>query len=118
MGLDITFQDLFDDSPDNLNYYLEGVFGLLHEEASSREIEFNGYFKNKWNQSADTIFGFDENYFSNIHRRNLYVYKAAEVDEEIFKLLQTAYKIANLNPPIMNDIHCEIFEHEEKGVKF
>lgn len=118
MNLITTFQDLFNYDPLNIDYYLEGVFGLLHEEATNRGIEFDGYFSSKWIKSANTIINFDDEYFSNIDRRNLYVYKAAEVDSEIFELLQSAYKIANLNPPKMNDIHREIFEHEEKGVTF
>ena len=117
MRLVSIFQKLFDDDPVSLDYYLEGVFGLLHEEAVNCGIEFDGYFKSKWNESANTIICFDEQYFSDIDRRNFYVYKAAEVNSEILQLLQSAYKIAHLRPPTINDIHGEIFEHEGKGVK-
>ena len=118
MNIEILFKELFYDDPQQPDYYLEGVFGLLHDEASKRGIEFEGYFITKWTESANTIINFDEEYFSNLDRRNLYVYKAAATDPEIFALLQEAYKIAKLRVPQINDIHREIFEHGEKGVKF
>ncbi|AZI33643.1 hypothetical protein [Kaistella carnis] len=118
MNIEILFQKLFYDEPQNIDYYLESVFGLLHDEASKRGIEFEGYFITKWTDSANTIINFDEEYFSNLDRRNLYVYKASASDPEIFTLLQKAYKIAKLRVPQINDIHREIFEHGEKGVKF
>ena len=118
MNIEILFQKLFYDEPQNIDYYLESVFGLLHDEASKRGIEFEGYFITIWTDSANTIINFDEEYFSNLDRRNLYVYKASASDPEIFALLQKAYKIAKLRVPQINDIHREIFEHGEKGVKF
>lgn len=106
------------DDPEDIDGYLRDAFGLIHGEAQERGIEFDGYFNTKWKESADTIGDFDEAYFADVDRRNLYVWKAAEVNPEIFALLQQAYEIAHLQVPTMNDIHQQIFELEEKGVKF
>lgn len=106
------------DDPTDIESYLRDAFGLIHGEAQERRIEFDGYFQTKWEQSAATIGDFDEQYFADIDRRNLYVWKSAETDVEIFGLLQQAYKIAHLKVPTMNDVHQQIFELEEKGVKF
>lgn len=76
----------FIDDPTDIESYLRDAFGLIHGEAQDKGIEFNRYFNTKWNESADTIFDFNEPYFANIDRRNLYVYKSAEVDPEIFKM--------------------------------
>lgn len=113
-----TFLSLYEDDREDIERYLTDVFGLLHEDAANRGIEFDGYFNTKWSQSADTIVNFDEEYFADLDRRNLYVYKAAETDPEILLLLQEAYRLATLKVPAINDIHREIFELEEKGVSF
>ena len=60
MNIEILFQKLFYDEPQNIDYYLGSVFGLLHDEASKRGIEFEGYFITKWTESANTIINFDE----------------------------------------------------------
>lgn len=108
----------YEDDPTDIESYLRDAFGLIHGEAQERGIEFDGYFQTKWEESAATIGAFDEQYFSNMDRRNLFVWKAAETTPEIFKLLQQAYQIAHLIVPTMNDVHQQIFELEEKGVKF
>lgn len=106
------------DDPKDLQRYLDDAFGLLHYEAQERGIEFNGYFQSKWEASANTVFNFDENYFADLDRRNLYVYKAAEIDSELFELFQEVYRIAQLPIPTMKDIARETFWLEEKGVHF
>lgn len=113
------FKLLLEDDPEDIESYLRDVFGLLHDEATKRNIEFDGYFQTKWEESSNTISDFDEDYFEDIDRRNLYVYKSAEANPDVFELLQFAYSIASLTPPTIDDIKNEIFILEQiKNVSF
>ena len=42
---------------------------------------------------------FDEDYFENRDRKNLYVFLSALYDDEVFDYLQSAYAIAKLEAP-------------------
>jgi len=53
-------------------------------------IEFNGYFQELWEDAADTIVNFDEDYFENRDRKNLYVFLSALYDNEAHDYLQSA----------------------------
>ena len=53
-------------------------------------IEFNGYFLERWEDAADTIVNFDEDYFENMDRINLYVFLSALYDNEAHDYLQSA----------------------------
>lgn len=113
------FKILLEDDSNDLEGYLRDVFGLLHDEATKRNIEFNGYFQTKWEESSNTITNFDEEYFADMDRRNLYVYKSAYLNSDILELLQYAYQIADLEIPQMYDVSAKIFELETvKGVTF
>lgn len=64
---------------------------LIRSCAVEKEIEFDGYYNQRWIDSANTIINFDEEYFNNADRRDLYIYLSALVDEEIFEFLNSTY---------------------------
>ena len=78
---------------------LNDCMDLLHGFAQEKGIEFDGYFQERWEVAADTIVNFDEDYFENRDRKNLYVFLSALYDDEVFDYLQNAYAIAKLEAP-------------------
>lgn len=92
---------------------------LIRSCAAEKEIEFDGYYNQRWIDSANTIINFDEEYFDDADRRDLYVYLSAMVDEEIFAFLNsTHYYFEHHN--ITKTIIEEKISHltKIKGVKF
>lgn len=81
---DISFRHILEDPNDDI--YAESM-DLIRSCADEKGIEFDGYFKQRWKESADTIINFDEEYFDDPDRIELYVYLSAMVDEEIFSFL-------------------------------
>ncbi|WP_262711398.1 hypothetical protein [Chryseobacterium mulctrae] len=73
----------------------EGVYNdvmeLIREEAIEKKIEYDGYYRIKWEEEAENVMTFDKEYFENKERRDLYVFKAALDDKEIFQLLHGYY---------------------------
>lgn len=78
----------------------------------------------RWKDSADTMIDFDENYFKDPKRRELYVYLSAMVDNIILDFLNHTYD--SLDPsgmariPLTKDvIQSRIdFLKKVKGVRF
>lgn len=85
---DISFGHILEDPNDDI--YAESM-DLIRSCADEKDIEFDGYFKQRWKDSADTIVSFDEEYFDDPDRTELYVFLSAMVDEEIFSFLNQVY---------------------------
>ncbi|WP_313504518.1 hypothetical protein [Kaistella carnis] len=85
---DISFGHILEDP--NEDIYAESM-DLIRSCADEKGIEFDGYFKQRWKDSADTIVSFDEEYFDDPDRTELYVFLSAMVDEEIFSFLNQVY---------------------------
>lgn len=64
---------------------------LIPSCAIEKDIEFDGYFKQRWKDSADTIINLDEEYFNDPDRTELYVYLSTMVDEQNFSFLNQVY---------------------------
>ena len=73
------------DLSDLENFYDDGM-NLIRGAAADKNLQFDVYFRECWEISADTIFEFDEDYFEDDDRRDRYVFLSALVDEEIFYL--------------------------------
>ncbi|RCU42307.1 hypothetical protein EIZ47_10195 [Chryseobacterium lacus] len=101
---DILVNHLIDDPTDMESYWRDAV-GLIQSEAIDKGIEFDGYFKEKWEDAAGTIFNFNEYYFDDEERRKLYVYLSALYDEEIMIHLKDAYQVASL--PELTELHVK-----------
>ncbi len=101
---DILVNHLIDDPTDMESYWRDAI-GLIQSEAIDKGIEFDGYFKEKWEDAAGTIFNFNEYYFDDEERRKLYVYLSALYDEEIMIHLKDAYQVASL--PELTELHVK-----------
>ena len=64
------------------------------------------------------IVNFDEAYFENRDRKNLYVFLSALYDDEVFDYLQSAYAIAKLEAPTQEWVKLQVEGLIAKGVRF
>jgi hypothetical protein len=83
--------------------------------AADKNIEFDSYFRERWEISASTIFDFDEDYFEDKDRRDLYVFLSALVDKEIFAYLHYVWHIVFYEELSEEIIETRIRELKEKG---
>ena len=112
----ISFGHILEDPNDDM--YAESM-DLIRSCADEKGIQFDGYFKQRWKESADTIINFDEEYFEDPYRIELYVYLSAMVDDEIFNFLNQVYHFFE-NKNITKEIIQDKIDHltKVKGVKF
>lgn len=106
------------DSADDLNEFYSDSMELLRGVADEKEIEFDEYFRTKWENSADTLVSFDEIYFSDSDKRDLYVFLSAQVDDDIYTYLDYVWNSVyheKLSNEILKDKVQDIIK---KGVKF
>ena len=64
------FKEYWANEPLEVTSYLNDCMDLLHGFAQEKGIEFDGYFQERWEDAADTIVNFDEDYFENRDRKN------------------------------------------------
>lgn len=98
--------------------FFENAIGILQYAAVQKNIEFDGYFRTKWEIAADHPMTFDEEYFENENRSELYVYLAAEADSEIFDCLKYAYDLVHEEKLTTQILYKEIYLLKEQGVSF
>ena len=92
---------------------------LIRSCADEKGIEFDGYFKQRWRESADTIIHFDEDYFDDQDRIELYAYLSALVDDEIFGFLNRVLLTWQREPITREFVEQKVlYLTKEKGVKF
>ncbi len=92
---------------------------LLRTCADDKGIEFDGYFNARWADSADTIVNFDEGYFQDEERTELYVFLSAMVDDEIFDFLAEVIRALNQKEITRELVEQRIrFLTKAKGVWF
>lgn len=98
--------------------YLESM-DLIRSCAIGKNIEFDGYFIQRWKESADTIINFDEEYFDDPDKTELYVFLSAAIDKDIFEFLQIVYQNILKLRLTKELVHEKIeFLTKEKGIKF
>jgi hypothetical protein len=121
MTKESTITAIYDAWKDNEEYpelFFENAIGLIQFFAVQKNIEFDGYFRTKWEIAADHPMTFDEEYFENEQRSELYVYLAAEADSEIFECVKCAYELANKEQFTRDILHREIYLLKESGIDF
>ncbi|KAA2223066.1 hypothetical protein [Chryseobacterium sediminis] len=106
-----------EDPNDMVNFY-DDAMNLIRGAAADKNIEFDGYFRERWEISADTIFEFDEDYFEDEDRRDLYVFLSALVDEDIFNYLHYVWHHVFHQELTEDILERRILELKEKGVTF
>ncbi|WP_284464918.1 hypothetical protein [Chryseobacterium sp.] len=107
-----------EEDPEDLDSFYNDAMNLIRGAAADKNIEFDGYFRERWEISADTIFEFDEDYFEDEDRRDLYVFLSALVDEEIFNYLHYVWHHVFYKELSKEIIEQKIEELKEKGVRF
>lgn len=108
----------WDDNDGYLMLFYEDAIGIIQYFAVQKNIEFDGYFRTKWEIAADHPMTFDEAYFEDENRSELYVFLCAEVDSEIFDCLKFSYDLAHNDKLTIEVLHREIYLLREHGVTF
>lgn len=94
------------------------MIGFIQYQASEKGIEFDEYFRTKWEIEADHPMTFDDQYFENENRSELYVYLSAEKDQQVFEWLEYAWNVTHSEKFTPNILHREIYLLKENGTKF
>ncbi|MGK6342816.1 hypothetical protein ACMGDK_11290 [Chryseobacterium sp. DT-3] len=111
-------ENLAMDAPEDINDFYETSMGVIHSEAVERKIEFDGYFRTKWEIESNNVMTFDKEYFEDLQRKELYVFLAALIDEDIFEYLEYVWSLYKGEDLTENILHREIYLLKEKGVRF
>ncbi|AQW96623.1 hypothetical protein BBD31_01360 [Elizabethkingia anophelis] len=96
--------EYFIDDPEDIHGYMNDAFSLVAGEAIKKGLEFNGYFKTKYQDALRDIPNFDEDYFANEDRIKLYVLLSALQDKEIMQYLSDIYTVSQQLPPSEEEI--------------
>ena len=91
---------------------------ILQYAAVQKNIEFDGYFRTKWEIEEDHPMTFGDEYFENENRSELYVYLAADTNEEIYEGLEFAYNLTHQQKLSKELLHQEINSLREQGITF
>lgn len=113
----LILQDMAED-PESLTELYDDMIGFIQYQANEKKIEFDGFFRSKWEIEAEHPMTFDEKYFEDENRSELYVYLAAERDEEVFSWLEYAWNLTHEEKLTEDILHREIYNLREKGVGF
>lgn len=111
----LILQDMAE-SPDEMFY--DDMIGFIQYQANEKKIEFDHYFRAKWEIEAEHPMTFDESYFEDENRSELYVYLAAENDKEVYSWLEYAWNLTHDEKLTEIILHREIYLLYEKGVTF
>lgn len=104
------------ESPDEILF--DDMIGFIQYQANQKGIEFDGFFRTKWEIEADHPMTFDNEYFEDENRSELYVFLASEKDKEVFSWLEYAWNLTHDEILTENILHREIYLLKEKGVTF
>lgn len=121
---DVSVEHILVDPTETIEHKLKECMELVHSCAVEKGIQFDGYFTQRWKDAADTIVSFDEDYFDDPDKRDLYVYLSAMVDDEIFGFLNSVYMTFEYTgfdrPPLTKEILEQKIHYltKEKGVRF
>lgn len=113
---DVCFSHILEDPHDQI---YNQAMDLIKSCADEKGIEFDGYFSQRWKDSAHTIVSFDEEYFDNPDRIELYVHLSAMIDEQIFGFLNEVYDFFEQKPITRQIIQDKVhYLTKIKGVTF
>lgn len=116
---DLLWEEIKNSEEKGSKYIYNDSMNILRSCANEKKIEFDGYFQSRWEDSANTIINFDEDYFDDEDRRDLYVFLSALVDEEIFLNLKKIIRFTQqieITKEFLNE--KILFLTKTKGVKF
>jgi len=102
----------------NSEHIYDEANALLQYAAVQKNIEFDGYFRTKWEIEEDHPMTFGDEYFENENRSELYVYLAADANNEIYDGLEFIYNLTHSQKLSKELLHQEICLLKEKGITF
>ncbi|WP_288435390.1 hypothetical protein [uncultured Chryseobacterium sp.] len=108
---------LVDDGFGSKEFYNDAM-ELIRSEAIERDIQFDGYFRMKWEIEAENVMSFDSEYFEDVQRRDLYVFLSGLVNQDIYEFLEYIWPSIFDEDISENNLHREIYKLKEKGVTF
>jgi hypothetical protein len=111
-------RQIAEDYESNPAHMYDESIALLQYAAVQKNMEFDGYFRTNWEIEEDHPMTFDDEYFENENRSELYVYLAADASEEIYEGLQFAYNLTHQQKLSKEILHQEISSLREQGVTF
>lgn len=106
------------DSAHELDEFYNDSMELLRGVANEKKIEFDEYYNTRWANSADTIVDFNELYFDDPDKRDLYVLLSAQVDVDIFSYLEYVWSNYYHEKLTMAIVKSKAEELISKGTKF
>lgn len=93
------------------------MIGFIQYQVNAKGIEFDGYFRTKWEFEAEHPLTFDAKYFENQKRCELYIYLAALSDKEVYSWVEYAFNLTHQETLTENVLHREIYNIQETGIK-
>jgi hypothetical protein len=102
----------------DLDEFYNCAIGLTQYEAVQKNIEFDDFFRGRWEIAAEHPLSFDEEYFENEERSELYVFLAALVDPEIFEAVNFIWQTVRGREVTEDILHQEIGKLKMEGIKF
>ncbi len=106
------------DDPEDFESLYNDSMELIRGAAVEKNIEFDDYYLSRWKTAADNIVNFDEKYFSDNEKRDLYVFLSAQIDQDIYSYLEYIWHIIYSEKLTMKLIENKAKILIEKGVKF
>lgn len=110
--------EYFIDDPNDLTGYMNDAYSLIAGECIKKELEFNGYFRTKYEEALKNLTDFDEDYFNDENRIKLYVLLSSLQNKEIMSHLQDIYTISQQIQPSEDQVIEMINELLDRGVEF
>jgi hypothetical protein len=106
------------DDPEDFESLYNDSMELIRGAAVEKNIEFDDYYLSRWKTAADNIVNFDEKYFSDNEKRDLYVFLSAQIDQDIYSYLEYIWPIIYNEKLTMKLIENKAKILIDKGVKF
>lgn len=113
----VILKDLASNIHEEPNIY-GSMIGFIQYQASAKGIQFDDYFRTKWEIEAEHPMTFDDQYFEDENRSELYVYLASEIDNEVFSWVEFAWNVTHDEIFSKKILHREIYLLKEMGIKF
>lgn len=99
--------------------FFNDAMDFLRCAANERKIEFEGYYGPLCEyEMTENFLDFNQEYFDDEDRRNLYVYLSAEVNQEIREMLEYVWETVYTEKLTDNILHREIYFLKERNVRF
>lgn len=112
------FGHILETDADNMGIVFNDGMDMLRECAVAKKIDFDGYFGERLEESAESIISFDDDYFDDQPKRNLYVFLSAKVDDQIFENLSYVWQVVKGEDLTHEILDAKLEHYKKAGVRF